>query len=61
MINIYVVLIGRYFVFGDLFFVIVLLVEIGYLGSKVYCYYFFLLFLTVLLINFYGYNRNDGY
>lgn len=43
MINIYVVLIGRYFVFGDLFFVIVLLVEIGYLGSKVYCYYFFII------------------
>lgn len=61
MINTYAASIGRYLAFGDLFSAIVLSVEIGYPGSKVYCYYFFLLSLTVLLINFYGHNRNDGY
>lgn len=61
MINTYAASIGRYLAFGDLFSAIVLSVEIGYPGSKVYCYYFFLLSLTVLLINFYGHNCNDGY
>lgn len=61
MINTYAASIGRYLAFGDLFSAIVLSVEIGYPGSKVYCYYFLLLSLTVLLINFYGHNCNDGY
>lgn len=38
---IYAASIGRYLAFGDLFSAIVLSVEIGYPGSKVYCYYFF--------------------
>lgn len=41
MINTYAASIGRYLAFGDLFSAIVLSVEIGYPGSKVYCYYFF--------------------
>lgn len=41
MINTYAASIGRYLAFGDLFSAIVLSVEIGYPGSKVYCNYFF--------------------
>lgn len=43
MINTYAASIGRYLAFGDLFSAIVLSVEIGYPGSKVYCYYFFII------------------